>query len=111
MKLKDLEGKSREEQSRLIEDQPIVFLLDMLKNPKRMQGKIVVFRGNYDEFDTDGLCVRVFEYGEKENQWKVWDIDLSDMFTSVFDHTFTGDELKMRFEAFCSRYGGFLLEK
>ena len=115
MKLEDLAGKSREEQSQLIEKQPEALLLDMLEEPEKMQGKILVFRGNYDGYATDGLCVRTFEYGESEgrwkDRWKVSDIDLSDMFTTLFDHGFSEHELKNQFKGFCSDIKGFLLEK
>lgn len=111
MKLKDLEGKSREEQSQLSEKQPKALLLDMLEEPEKMQGKILVFRGNYDGYDTEGLCVRTFEYGESEGRWKVSDIDLSDMFTTSFDYGFFGHKLKNQFKGFCSDIKGFLLEK
>lgn len=110
MKLENLEGKSREEQSQLIADQPKVATRDMIDNPDKMQGKILVFCGNYAGFETEGLCVRKFEYLEQEGRWKVSDTDLSKMRGIEFSVHFTASELRKQFEYFCDGEV-FLLEK
>ena len=102
MKLKDLEGKSREEQSQLIEKHPRALLLYMLEEPEKMQGKILVFRGNYGGFATNGLCVRTIEYLEEEDKWKIVNMDLSKMDEAVaLDCHFTAYQLRNIFDGFC----------
>ena len=82
----------------------------MLENPAKMQGGLLIFRGNYEQFDTKGLCIRILEYLEKEDKWKVADLDLSDMQGNSFDRHFDKHEMWRYFRAFCEK-PGFLLEK
>lgn len=110
MKLKDLEGRSREEQSQLIATQPKVSCLEMIDNPNKMQGKILVFRGNYAGFSTKGLCIRKLEYRKETGRWRVSDIDLSDMFVEDYAYEFSGNEMLKNFQAE-SNSDGFLLDK
>lgn len=110
MKLEDLKGMSRDEQNRVIASQMQVSAYDMIDNPCLMHGKLLVFRGNYAGFDTKGLCVRTFEYIEKEDQWRISDIDLLDMFKEIFGELFTPDELFKKFKNFCHAEG-FLFDK
>ncbi len=110
MKLEDLKGMSRDEQSRMIASQMKVSVYDMIDNPWLMQGKILVFRGNYARFDTKGLCIRIFEYIRESDNWRVSDVDLLDMFNENFDKAFSADELFKCFKVFCYSEG-FLLDK
>ncbi len=110
MKLEDLAEKSREEQSQLIEKQPKVVARDMLDNPEKMQGKILVFPGNHRRYNTDGLCVRRMQYFKNEHTWVVSDIDLSDMFCETYGYHFPLDELLQMFNSLCNGEA-FLLEE
>lgn len=101
MKLQDLKGKDREEKSELINAQPKVLAIDMLNEPQKMRGKILVFCKGCIGFDKNRICLRVFEYIEKEEEWKVCDIDLSDMFPEAFVQKFTKNGLLETFKREC----------
>lgn len=96
MRFYDLKGLSDEEANSLIVKCPKVELEEVLKNPEILSQKVLVFRGNYDEFDTNRLCARIFEYIPKEDRWKVSDFTIYDMFEISFNHHFSKKELNSR---------------
>lgn len=110
MRLEDLKGMSREEQSRLIGAQKKVATADVIDNPDLMNGNILVFRGNYAGFDTKGLCVRTLEYLREKDKWKISDIDLLDGFCEEYDKCFEAYEVLKNFKGLYNSKG-FLLEK
>ena len=105
MRFYDLKGLSDEVASGLIAKCPKVELKTILDNPEILPKKILVFRGNYDGFDTNRLCARTFEYIPTEDRYKVADFTIYDMFGSGFAHHFSKRELESDFEAFCNSKG------
>ncbi len=105
MRFHDLKGLSDEEASSLIAGCSKVEMKQVLENPEILLKKILVFRGNYDGYATDRLCVRTFEYIQKEKRWKVSDITVFDMFTTSFYYHFSKQELETKFEAFFKSQG------
>ena len=79
MRIEELKGKTNEEQSKLIAECPICKMEEALDNPKVLEKKILVFRGNYDGFCTDMLCARIVEYIPSEDRWQISDVILFDM--------------------------------
>lgn len=110
MKLQDLKNRTSEEQSDLIASHEKISMREVMDNPEKFSDKILVFRGNYEGFDTDDLCVRTVKYIAKEGKWLVSDTDLSDMFTEEYDKHFTKSDLERNFPTFCDSEG-FLLDK
>lgn len=105
MRFCELRGLDNEVASSLIAKSPKVEAKKFLDNPESFSKKILVFRGNYDGFDTNRLCVRTFEYISKEKKWKVSDVIIYDLFTSSFDYHFSKRELEEKFEAFVKAKG------
>lgn len=105
MRLYDLIGLSDEEASSLIAKSPKSEMKAILDNPEILSEKLLVFRGNYDGFDTNRLCARTFKYIPAENRWKVSDITIYDMFVSSFAYHFSREELEAKFKAFCNATG------
>ena len=111
MRFKELKGLSNEEASRRITACPQIQMRKVLDNPKILLNKVIVFRGNYDGFDTRNLCARTFQYISAENRWKVSDYDLFDMFYSSYEHHFLKEELENQFRAFCKDDSiGFIMD-
>ncbi len=109
MRLEDLKGKTNEEQNKLIAECPKCKIEDALDNPKVLEKKILVFKGNYDGFDTDKLCARILEYIPSENSWQISDVILFDMDGTGYWHHFTKGELKTQFIDLC-KSTGFVME-
>ena len=105
MRFCELKGLEDRVASSLIAKSPYVELRDVLEKPGKFKGKKLVFRGNYDNFDTNRLCTRTFEYLPGEDRWKVEDVTVYDLFVSSFDYHFSKQELEERFEAFCNSKG------
>lgn len=105
MRFYDLKGRDDEEARKLIAECPKVEVKEVLENPESLLGKILVFRGNYEGFDTNRLCARTFEYISEEDKWKVSDVTVYDMVTSSFCKHFLKQELESKFEAFCKGKG------
>lgn len=105
MRFYDLEGLSDEEARSLIAKCPQVELKEVLENPKVLLKKVLVFQGNYEEFDTNRLCARTFEYIPTEDRWKVSDFTIYDMFGVSFDHHFPKWQLELNFRTFCNAKG------
>lgn len=105
MRFYDLKGLSDEVASKLIAKCPRVEVKEVLDNPQILAEKVLVFRGNYDGFDTNRLCARTFEYISKEGRWKVSDVTVYDMFMSSFAYHFSKIELESQFKAFCNAKG------
>lgn len=105
MRLYDLKGLSDAEANELILKSSKVKLNDALENPEILSGKILVFRGNYDGFATDRLCIRTFEYLPKEEKWEVADATVYDMWISSFCYHFKSREVRLKFERFCEAEG------
>lgn len=110
MTVEDLRNRTSEEQSDLIASHEKISMREVMDNPEKFSDKILVFRGNYEEFDTNGLCIRTVKYITKEGKWLVSDTDLSDGFTEEYDKHFTNSDLEKNFPAFCASEG-FLLDK
>lgn len=109
MRFLDLENKNDDEQNELIVKSPECKAETVLDNPKLLEKKILVFRGNYDGYATDRLCARTLEYISSEERWKVSDIILHEMFRTEFWHHFTTWELKSKFPGLCVSTG-FLMD-
>lgn len=109
MRFYNLIGLSDKEANDLILQCPKLEMRKALDNPATMQGKLLVFRGNYDGFATDRLCVRTFAYIENEDRWQVADATVYDMFASGFDYHFSSQELESKFEEFCNA-SGFVMD-
>ena len=109
MRFYDLKGLSDETASSLIAKCPKVEVKEVLDNPEILSKKILVFRGNYDGFDTNRLCARTFEYIPTEDRWKVLDVTIYDLFVSSFEYHFSKQELESKFKAFCNAKG-FLMD-
>lgn len=107
MRFYDLKGLSDEEANSLIAKCPKVELEEVLKNPEILSQKVLLFRGNYEEFATNRLCARTFEYIPKEDRWKVSDFTIYDMFGISFYHHFSKEELKSRFNC---KAKGFVMD-
>lgn len=97
MRFYDLKGLSDEEASSLIAKCPKMELKEALDNPQLLTKRVLVFRGNFDGFDTTRLCARTFEYIPKKDRWKVSDFTIYDMWGSSFDYHFSKLELEERF--------------
>lgn len=109
MRFYDLIGLSDEVASSLIAKCPKVEVKEVLDNPEILLKKILVFRGNYDGFDTNRLCARTFEYIQTEARWRVSDVTVYDMFITSFAHHFLKRELESEFEDFCNA-NGFVMD-
>lgn len=105
MRFYDLKCLGDEEVNSLIEKCPKLEVKKVLENPEILSEKILVFRGNYEGFATNRLCVRTFEYIQSEEKWEVSDVTVYDMFKSSFDHHFSKVELEVNFKAFCNGQG------
>ncbi len=109
MRIEELKGKTNEEQSKLIAECPICKMEEALDNPKVLEKKILVFKGNYDGFCTDRLCARIVEYIPSKDRWQISDVILFDMDGTGYWHHFTKDELKFQFSDLC-KSTGFMME-
>lgn len=109
MRFKELKGLSNEEASRRIAACPQIQMSKVLDNPKILSNKVIVFRGNYDGFDTRNLCARTFQYEAVEKKWKVSDYEIFNMSHTQYDHHFSKEELKRQFKAFCES-DGFIMD-
>jgi len=109
MRFYELKGLSDEVANRLIVECPQVEFKEVLDNPEVFSKKIIVFRGNYDHFDTTRLCARIFEYISTEDRWIVSDVTIYDMFIASFYHHFSKMELESKFKAFCNS-AGFVMD-
>lgn len=105
MRFYELKGLSDEEARDLIAKCPQVEIKKVLESPEIFSKKVLVFRGNYDGFDTNRLCARTFEYILTEEKWKVSDVTIYDMFVSSFAYHFSKTELESKFKAFCNEKG------
>ena len=105
MRFCELKGLSDEGASCLIAKCPKVEFKKVLDNPEMLSGKVLVFRGNYDGFDTNRLCARTFEFISTEDRWKVIDFTIYDMWGAGFCHHFSKRELEAEFNAFCNSKG------
>ena len=105
MRFYELKGLSDEKAKSLIAKCKKVETKKVLENPEILSKKVLVFRGNYDGFDTNRLCVRTFEYILTEERWKVSDVSVYDMFVSSFAYHFSKMELESNFKAFCNAKG------
>lgn len=105
MRFCDLKGLRDEEASKLIANCPRVEAKEVLDNPESFSKKLLVFRGNYDGFDTNGLCARTFEYIPTEDRWKVSDIIVYKMSGASFEKHFSKLELESNFKAFYNAEG------
>lgn len=76
MKLSELIGMEKTEQMARIKNHSSMTLDEVMKNPMELLGKSLVFMGNWGEFDTIGLAVRIFRY-DKEEKWNITDMDLT----------------------------------
>lgn len=109
MRFEELKGKSDSEQNRLISECPSCSMEEALNNPKLLENKILVFRGNYDGFATNRLCARTFEYLPSHDSWLVSDIILFEMEGTGFAYFFSSAELEDHFSDFC-KSTGFIME-
>lgn len=105
MRFYDLKNLSDEEARSLIAKCQKIKVKEVLDNPDILSKKILIFRGNYDGFATNKLCVRTFEYIPAEQRWKVSDIIVNEMFKISFDKHFKKEELQEQFKAFCNAEG------
>ena len=109
MRFKELKGLSNEEASRRITACPQIQMRKVLDNPEILSNKVIVFRGNYDGFDTRNLCARTFQYISAENRWLVSDFILINMSRTQYDHHFSKQEVEKQFRAFCNS-AGFIMD-
>lgn len=56
MRIEELKNKSDKEQNEMILSCPIYETREILDNPKILEGKVLLFRGNYDGLATNRLC-------------------------------------------------------
>ena len=109
MRFRELENKTDKEQNEMILFCPKYETKEILDNPKLLEGKVLVFRGNYDGYATKRLCARTIEYLSSKERWKVSDVILHEMFRTEFAYHFTREELEDKFRAFCEAKG-FLMD-
>ena len=109
MRLEELKNKTDEEQNEMIWSCPMHETKEILDNPELINGKVLLFRGNYDGLATSRLCARIIEYLPLEDRWKVSDMRLYDMDRTEFWHHFTKSEFKSCFRPFYEAEG-FIVE-
>ena len=109
MRLEELKNKTDEEQNEMIWSCPMHETKEILDNPELINGKVLLFRGNYDGLATSRLCARIIEYLPLEDRWKVSDMRLFDMDSTSYWHHFTREELENQFGPFCEGEG-FLMD-
>lgn len=70
----------------------------VINHPEKMDGKVLLFFGNYAGFKTRGPVIRVFKYLKDIEKWTVWDRDLDDNFEECFDAKFTKEAVERHSE-------------
>ena len=109
MRIEELTNKTDERQYRMILSCPKHKTEEIMANPKMLEGKALLFIGNYDGLATNRLCGRIVEYLPSEDRWKVSDMRLYDMDRTEFWHHFTKSEFKSCFRPFYEAEG-FIVE-
>lgn len=109
MRFEELKNKTDKEQNEMICSCPMHETKEILNNPKLLEGKVLLFRGNYDGLATNRRCARTIEYLPLEDRWKVSDMRLFDMDRTEFWHHFTRSEMENQFRPFCEAKG-FLID-
>ena len=109
MRIEELKNKTDEEQYKMILSCPMYETKEILDNPKLLEGKVLLFIGNYDGLATNRLCARTIEYLSSEDRWKVSDMRLFDMDRTEFWQHFTRWKMENKFRPFCEAKG-FIME-
>ena len=110
LRIEELKNKTDEEQSEMIRSCQRCETKEILDYPTLLEGKVLLFRGNYDGLATDRLCARIIEHLPAEDRWKVSDVRLFDLDKTEFWHHFTRLELEEQFRPFCEGKG-FIVDK
>lgn len=97
MRLAALRNETRSNQYQLIIEHEKIRLLDAIREPVKVRGRVICFIGNFAGFATQGLVVRKFVYNFDERKWIVSDKDLSDDFEEIFNKHFGRNELYVQF--------------
>ena len=97
MRLIQLKNETRSRQYQLIIEHEKISLLDAIREPAKVRGRVLCFLGNYAGFSTEGLVIRKFIYNFAEKKWIVSDKDLSDDFEEFFNKHFERNELFVEF--------------
>ncbi len=97
MRLSQMKNETRSRQYEQIIEHEKISLLDAIREPANVRGKVLCFIGNYAGFETEGLVVRKFIYNFAEKKWIISDKDLSDDFEEFFNKHFERNELFVEF--------------
>lgn len=97
MRLSQMKNETRSRQYEQIIEHEKISLLDAIREPANVRGKVLCFIGNYAGFATEGLVVRKFIYNFAEKKWIIGDKDLSDDFEEFFNKHFERNELFVEF--------------
>ncbi len=108
MRLTGMKFENRSEQYRLIIEHEKIRLLDAIREPAKVRGKVLCFIGNFAGFATEGLVVRKFIYNFAERKWIVSDKDMSDDFEEFYNKHFERNELFVEFGNMLDMEGNLL---
>lgn len=107
MKLCDFIGLNGKQVMNLIRQCKFTEMETATEIPREYTKKVVLFLGNYANFDSDSdmPCARYFQYLPDEKKWKVVDITLWDGFEEEYDMHFTKKQINEKFRAFYKKTG------
>lgn len=97
------------EQLEALEKQSTVTFEEALENPEKLDGQVVAFLGNWAEYVTEGIVVRIIDYDPEYDEWTVYDLDLSDGFCDQVEYSFDKWEMKEDFPSL-AEHQGYILE-
>ena len=97
MRLSEMKNETRSNQYQLIIEHEKISLLDAIREPAKVWGKVLCFIGNFAGFATQGLVIRKFVYNFAEKQWIISDKDMSDDFEEFYNKHFERNELYVTF--------------